>query len=120
MRLALVALSCLLLAAPLAAELLNFDSAEEWALWQKPFGLTQVGPEGQLQLVKFRKDINLTQDAHLFTHDPKTRGDDVPGGLWQAGAILGVTDCVAWELDRDWLERDPDLAQNRLCGYPNL
>ena len=88
MRLALVALSCLLLAAPLAAELLRFDSAEEWALWQKPFGLTQVDAEGQLQLVKFRKDINLTQDAHLFTHKTKTRGDEVPGGLWQAGSNL--------------------------------
>ena len=30
MRLALVALSCLLLAVPLAAELLRFDNAEEW------------------------------------------------------------------------------------------
>ena len=86
MRIALVALSYLLLAAPLAAELLTFDSAEEWALWEKPFGLTQVGAEGQLQLVKFRKDINLTQDAHLFTHETKTRGNDVPGGIWQAGS----------------------------------
>ena len=86
MRIALVALYYLLLAAPLAAELLTFDSAEEWALWEKPFGLTQVGAEGQLQLVKFRKDINLTQDAHLFTHETKTRGNDVPGGIWQAGS----------------------------------
>ena len=74
MRFALIALSCLLLVAPLAADMLSFDSAEEWALWDKPFGLTQVGAEGQLQLVKFRKDINLTQDAHLFTHKTKTRG----------------------------------------------
>jgi hypothetical protein len=88
MRLVLFALSCLLLAAPLAADMLSFDSAEEWALWQKPFGLTQVGAEGQLQLVKFRKDINLTQDAHLFTHKTRTKGDDVPGGLWQAGSNL--------------------------------
>ena len=47
MRIALVALFYLLLAAPLAAELLTFDSAEEWTLWEKPFGLTQVGAEGQ-------------------------------------------------------------------------
>ena len=86
MRFALIALSCLLLVAPLAADMLSFDSAEEWALWDKPFGLTQVGAEGQLQLVKFRKDINLTQDAHLFTHKTKTKGDHVPGGLWQAGS----------------------------------
>ena len=36
-------IACLALAAPLAAEMLSFDSAEEWAQWQQPFGLVQVG-----------------------------------------------------------------------------
>ena len=111
MRLALVALSCLLLAAPLAAELLRFDSAEEWTLWQKPFGLTQVGSEGQLQLVKFRKDINLTQDAHLFTHKTQTRGDDVSGGLWEAGSNLTDAPLVIDGDPSTYWQPDPNDAR---------
>ena len=111
MRLALVILCCLLLVAPLAAEVLSFDSAEEWALWQKPFGLTQVGAEGQLQLVKFRKDINLTQDAHLFTHETKTRGKDVPGGLWQAGSNLADAPLVIDGDPSTYWQPDPSDAR---------
>ncbi len=84
MRRAIIA--CLVLAVPLAADMLSFDSAEEWAQWQQPFGLTQVGEQGQLSLVKFRKDINLVEDAHLFVHETRKRGDAVAGGLWQAGS----------------------------------
>ena len=84
MRRAIIA--CLALAAPLAADMLSFDSAEEWAQWQQPFGLVQVGEQGQLSLVKFRKDINLVEDAHLFVHETRKRGDAVAGGLWQAGS----------------------------------
>ncbi len=84
MRRAIIAY--LVLAVPLAADMLSFDSAEEWAQWQQPFGLVQVGEQGQLSLAKFRKDINLVEDAHLFVHETRTRGDAVAGGLWQAGS----------------------------------
>ena len=84
MRRAIIAY--LVLAVPLAADMLSFDSAEEWAQWQQPLGLVQVGEQGQLSLVKFRKDINLVEDAHLFVHETRTRGDAVAGGLWQAGS----------------------------------
>ena len=84
MRRAIIAY--LVLAVPLAADMLSFDSAEEWAQWQQPFGLVQVGEQGQLSLVKFRKDINLVEDAHLFVHETRTKGDAVAGGLWQAGS----------------------------------
>lgn len=76
----------LVLIAPLAADELAFDSAEEWGRWQQPFGLVQVGEQGQLTLVKFRRDINLVEDAHRFVHETRTRGDAVAGGLWQAGS----------------------------------
>ena len=76
----------LLCAVPVCADQLIFDSAAEWATWEKPFGLTQVGTEGQLQLVKFRKDINAVQDAHLFAHETKGRGDSVFGGIWEVGS----------------------------------
>ena len=72
MRRAIIAY--LVLAVPLAADMLSFDSAEEWAQWQQPFGLVQVGEQGQLSLVKFRKDINLVEDAHLFVHETRTNG----------------------------------------------
>ena len=45
-----------------------------------------MGEQGQLSLVKFRKDINLIEDAHLFVHETRKRGDAVAGGLWQAGS----------------------------------
>ena len=79
-------IACLALTTPLAADMLSFDSAEEWAQWQQPFGLVQVGEQGQLSLVKFRKDINLVADAHHFVHETRKRGDAVAGGLWQAGS----------------------------------
>jgi len=82
-----LAICALLLGAALAnADELIFDSADEWATWQQPFGLTKVDERGQLQLVKFRKDINAMQDAHLFLHETKERGDAVPGGIWEAGS----------------------------------
>ena len=34
-----VIIVCLVLAVPLAADMLSFDSAEKWAQWQQPFGL---------------------------------------------------------------------------------
>ncbi|MBT4981109.1 MAG: hypothetical protein HOL51_17495 [Gemmatimonadetes bacterium] len=111
MRFVLIALSCLVLVAPLAAEMLSFDSPEEWALWEKPFGLTQVSAEGQLQLVKFRKDINLTQNAHLFKHKTRTKGDDVPGGLWQAGSNpADAPRIIDGDLSTFW-QPDPDDAR---------
>ena len=36
------------------------------------------------------------------------------------GAFEGARVIRTWGLHWDWLERDPDLAQNRQCGYPNL
>ena len=66
------ALSAMLLfAAHLGADELVFDSDAAWADWQQPFGLTEIGNEGQLQLVKFRKDINAVEAAPLFS--PETR-----------------------------------------------
>ena len=111
MRHAFITLFCLGFAAPLAAEMLSFDSAEKWALWEKPFGLTEIGDEGQMQLVKFRKDINLTQNAHLFTHETKTKGDNVPGGLWQAGSNPDDAPLIIdGDLSTFW-QPDPDDAR---------
>ena len=51
---------------PLAvnAEILTFQGQETWSTWRAPIGLTQVGDEGQLQLTKFRRNINAVADAH--------------------------------------------------------
>ena len=69
-----------------AAEVFRFDSAAGWETWDLPYGLVQVGDAGQLQLVKFRKEINAVADAHLFTHPTRTRGKAVAGGVWEAGS----------------------------------
>lgn len=71
---------------PSSAERLTFDSAEDWVSWKAPFGLVQISEEGQLQLVKYRKNTDVIADASRFTHPTKTRGDAVPGGLWEVGS----------------------------------
>ena len=65
------------------SETLTFQGRDAWATWQMPFGLTEVGENGQLQLVKFRKDINAVADAHGFSYESKRRGR-VAGGIWEA------------------------------------
>ena len=82
---------CLLLSTlPLGADTVTFDSPEEWSECTQPQGLLNISENGQLSLTKFRKNTNLIVDAHLFTHDSKTRGDAVAGGVWEAGSNPGA------------------------------
>ena len=109
----LLAICALLLCAiPVCADQLVFDSAAEWATWEKPFGLTQVGSEGQLQLVKFRKDINAVQDAHLFAHETKRARRR--GFRWHLGSGVQPGDGRAGHRRRS---RDL-LAARSGCGHP--
>ncbi len=77
------ALVCLLLLGPARAEELVFKGAQTWQQWQIPFGVTEVGDEGQLRLVKYRKDIDAVRNAHRFSYESKGRGV-VSGGIWEA------------------------------------
>ena len=80
-------LMCILCSATaIGAEVLRFDNAAAWSTWQMPYGLVEFGDAGQLQLIKFRKDINAVANASLFTHPTRSRGEDVPGGIWKAGS----------------------------------
>ena len=80
----LLPLVCVALAAMAAiSETLTFQGQDAWATWQVPLGLTEVGENGQLQLVKFRKDINAVADAHRFSYESKSRGRTT-GGIWEA------------------------------------
>ena len=82
----LLPLVCVALAVMAAnSETLTFQGRDAWATWQMPFGLTEVGENGQLQLVKFRKDINAVADAHRFSYESKRRGR-VTGGVWEAAS----------------------------------
>ena len=67
------------------AEEIRFDTPAEWATWEVPVDIVQFADDGSLELRKFRKEINATLDAHLFTQPTQTRGK-VPGGIWQAGS----------------------------------
>ena len=74
----------LLLPLGAGAEFLTFDNREDWENnWTLKPLLNVFDEEGNLGLVKFRKDINATLDAHLFVHPTNERGD-VPGGIWSA------------------------------------
>ena len=50
-----------------------------------PVDIVQFADDGSLKLKKFRKQINATLDAHLFTQPTQKRGE-VSGGIWQAGS----------------------------------
>ena len=76
----------LYLATPLAAEEFRFDSAASWSTWKMPYGLIEFDDSRQLRLVKFRKNINAIADAPTFTHLTRSRGANVPGGIWEAGS----------------------------------
>ena len=78
-------LSVLCVATVLAEEF-RFDSAASWSTWKRPHGLIEFDDRGRLQLVKFRKDINAVADAPNFTHLTRSRGANVPGGIWEAGS----------------------------------
>ena len=67
------------------AEEVRFDTPSEWATWEFPVDIVQFADDGSLKLKKFRKQINATLDAHLFTHPSKKRGE-VQGGIWSAGS----------------------------------
>ena len=67
------------------AEEVRFDTPAEWAIWEVPVDIVQFADDGSLELRKFRKEINATLDAHLFTQPTQTRGE-VTGGIWQAGS----------------------------------
>ena len=75
----------LLLLGPARAQEIRFDSPAEWATWDIPADIVRFADDGSLQLRKFRKEINATLDAPLFTQPTQTRGQ-VRGGIWQAGS----------------------------------
>ena len=56
------------------AEEIRFDTPAEWATWEVPEDIVQFADDGSLELRKFRKEINATLDAHLFTQPTQTRG----------------------------------------------
>ncbi len=79
------ALTALCICSTSRAEEIRFDTPAEWAAWEVPVDIVQFADDGSLQLRKFRKAINATLDAHLFTQPTQTRGE-VTGGIWQAGS----------------------------------
>ncbi len=81
----LVAMLCTLLVSAAAAEQLRFDSAADWASWNMPYGLVNISDDGRLQLIKFRRDVDVVEDAHLFSYESVERGT-VNGGIWDSGS----------------------------------
>ena len=74
-----------LLSSSVSAEQLSFDSPSDWASWTMPHGLVNIDDDGRLRLVKFRRDTNVIEDAHLFSYTSPERGE-VSGGIWDAGS----------------------------------
>ena len=76
-----------------AADQLRFASPADWASWTVPHGLVQVGDDGRLQLVKFRRDVNVVEDARLYSYQSPERGE-VSGGVWEAGSNAATAPLV--------------------------
>ena len=83
MRFLLISVFCS--AAILGAAEFRFDGQAAWSTWQRPHGLVEFDETGQLRLVKYRKNINAIDNAPDFTHLTRSRDENVPGGLWEAG-----------------------------------
>ena len=90
------------------AERLTFDSAEAWETWEAPYGLIQVGEQGQLQLVKYRKEINAVADAPLFTHVKRSQNKEVAGGIWEASSSPGTAGNLIDGKPETYWQPDPD------------
>jgi hypothetical protein len=92
-----------------SAEVLVFDSEIEWRAWTMPRDLVQVGEAGELNLVRFSREIDAVRDAHLFTHPTQRRGE-VRGGIWETGTSSNTAPFL---LDGDpttFWQPDPDDA----------
>ena len=50
----------------------------------------------------------MIADAHLFTHKTKTRGDEIPGGIWEAGSGQATADRVIDGDPATFWKPDPD------------
>jgi len=116
---------CALALNPAYAERLVFQGAESWQDWEVPFGLTEVGDQGQLRLTKYRKDIDAVRNARLFSYESKGKGV-VSGGIWEATsnpaaaqAIIDGDETTYWQPDpadevEDWAI-EIDLARTVLA-----
>ena len=94
------------------SETLTFQGRDAWATWQVPFGLTEVGENGQLQLVKFRKDINAVADAHRFAYESKSRGRTT-GGIWEAASNPADADnIIDGDLQTFWRPDPADAVED--------
>ncbi len=69
-----------------SADELRFDNKAAWQDWQMPHGLIEFTADGQLGLVKYRKEIDAVQNAHLYSHPTQQRGENVSGGIWATGS----------------------------------
>tara|TARA_A100001037_G_scaffold131322_2_gene119127 strand:+ start:115 stop:2445 length:2331 start_codon:yes stop_codon:yes gene_type:complete len=58
-----------------AADQLRYDSARDWREWQLPLGAIEILPNGSLQPVRIKKNIDAARDAH-----------DLGGGIRRAGS----------------------------------
>ena len=95
-----------------SSETLTFQGQDAWATWQVPLGLTEVGENGQLQLVKFRKDINAVADAHRFSYESKSRGQ-VAGGIWEATSNPADADYIIdGDLQTFWRPDPADAVED--------
>ena len=116
------------------AEEVRFDTPAAWETWDIPVDIVQFADDGSLKLKKFRKQINATLDAHLFTHPSKKRGE-VQGGIWRAGSneadapkLIDGDPATYWQPDAadqlvDWsVDIDlgrPVLARELKLMFPN-
>ena len=103
----------LLLPLGAGAEFLTFDNREDWENnWTLKPLLNVFDEEGNLGLVKFRKDINALANAGDFRHPTQER-DEVAGGIWEAKSSPETADFLVDGDPQTFWQPDPADAPDQ-------
>ena len=104
----------------LRAQQVRFDTAREWGEWNLPLGAVEVTPQGAIQPIRVRKNVNAVANAAAFGGGIRTAGsnpDDAP-------LVMDGDPTTGWNLDpqdkpSDWFV-EVDLGRGVSARAVNL
>jgi hypothetical protein len=85
------------------------EGAQEWRVWQAPFGVHEVGDDGTVRPRFLRSDINAVADAAQFSR-VEVEGDTLVGGISGAGSNFEAAAYIIDGDERTFWEPDPEDA----------
>ena len=85
----------------LSADQLRYDTARDWQQWQLPLGAVEVTPDGTVEPIRIRKEINAALNAADFDGGIRDAGSN----RGDAGLVIDGDPSTGWSPDAD---ADPD------------